>query len=592
MAKNKDIFAPPSEQELSDLSSDSMFAPPSQEELSPKLDESSTLGDFATGVHRGSMLGGAEELSGLGSAIGEKFADTETFKKLADWYHAQKQGASPEALEIANEAQNAPEKSFYEAYRGGERSAQAETDAAREASPWAFGAGQLTGGLATGIAMSPLAAVAPTATAVGGGALTGGLESSATIEDPYQLGKDIAFGGATGYALNKILPGGPKSAKPEKDILKRGEFMPQLEAATRMGEEGVSLSTKPAARKALTERLQQSERNLAEKFIAPRKQLGEAVGESLQTGPGSVLTQSLDNIDAVKNVEEVLISNTKSLGRGKAEQLIEKAQAMQKGLLSPQEAYTFRKELDAVAKKIADPEQQQIFKTGLDAIKGSLDESAPGFREASRDFAQFAEKGPEALLSKGFDPEIADVFLGDMSKGNLKISEKVRDLLGTIRSGGEGGLKKQGEFFAAMKELASLDPELAKKLALDPQKVMREFINKADEVAVAQKVSGEGIGQQFLERGKFGLRKASESGALKAANIYGQAKKSVRDFANSTGDQLKSAADALKQHGGPDVQNMAESLLSEVPQKRNAAIFTILQLPKAKQILGIGEDEQ
>jgi hypothetical protein len=563
----------------------------SKEPSAEQSAEPSTLGDFGMGVHRGAMMGGAEELAGLGTAIGEKAADTDAFQKLADWYEGYKRDASPEAMEVAASAQPAPQKSFYQAYRGGQEQAQAETEAARKASPWAFGGGQVLGGLATGIASSPLAVAAPLRTAVGAGGLVGGLESSATIEDPLALAGDVALGGTVGAALQRILPGGVK--KPAKDIVQRGELFPQLETAKQLGEEGISLSAKPEARKALTQRLQKSEQDIASQFIEPRKELGEAVGASLQD-PGVVLTQSLDDLDAVENIGDVLTGNMKALGRAKANDLINKTQNLHQGVLTPQEAYQFRKELTEILPKIADPQEQQILRTGLDTIKGILDKSVSGFGKASKDFAQFAEHGPEALLSKGFDPEIADVFLGDLSKGNLKISEKVRDLLGNIRSGGQEGLKKQGEFFAAMEQLKKLsteNPELVRKLGIDPQKLTREFLSKADETAVAQKVAGEGFGQQVYERGKFGLRKATETGLLKAANVYGQTKKSTRDFVSARGEDLAGMAAALKQHGGPDLQSLAETLMSEVPQKRNAAIFSILQLPKAKDILGIEAEE-
>lgn len=553
---------------------------------------SSTLADTATGIHRGLMLGGAEELSGLGSAIGNEAGDTEMFNKLATWYEGYKTKASPKAMEVAQGAQPAAQKSFYDAYRQGQQAEQGVTDEARKSSPWAFGAGKLAGGLMTGIASAPLAAAAPATTAIGVGALSGGLESEATVENPSELAGDVALGGATGLAFQKMFPG--KAPKPQKDILKRGELFPQLETAKKMGEEGIELSAKPEARQALTQRLQENERGLAEQYIAPRKQLGKEVEASLSE-QGNVLTQSLDDLDAVKNVEEVLMSNVRALGQGKARELIDKTRQMGQGLLSPQEANALRKELNTILPKIADPEQAQIVKTGIDSVKGVLDNSVPGFSEASRNFAQFAEKGPEALLSKGFEPEIADVFLGDLNKGNLKISEKVRGLLNTIRGGGEQGLKNQGEFFAAMKqleELAQENPELVKKLGIDPGKLTREFITKADEASVAKKVVGsEGLGQAVYERGQFGLRKATEAGLLKAANKYGQMRKSARDFVSSGADKFAEYAQALHQHGGPDLKSIAENLASEVPQKRNAAIFSVLQLPKAKEILGIETED-
>lgn len=599
----------------------------------------STLQDFGEYLLHGSQVGGSDELSGLGSAIGTKVADSDAFQKMANWYYGQKMGASPEAIQIADEAQKSPEKTFYEAYRKGQEDKQKDLDETKKRSPIATGVGQMVGGVLTGIATGGLSKVAPVLTGIGAGSLSGALGSEANIENPVQLAKDTAFGGALGGIFGKILPSGgaKKTEEAAQDILNQGEFLPQIKAAAKMGREGISLSNKPSARQVLTQRLQENEKGIADQFIKPRKELGKAVGDSLkgteedflekvlqqklvdaekggseieinafkkllrnaqETRPkseGMVLNQTLDDLSAVKNVEDLLVSNSKAIGQGKAAELAQKAQNMQQGFLNPQEAYLFRKELSDISSKIADPQQQQILRTGLETIQDVLGKSTPGFKEASKDFAQFAQKGPEALLSKGFDPEIADVFLGDMSKGNLKISEKVRDLLTNIRSGGENGLKKQGELFSTINQLEQLaqeNPELVKKLGIDPKNLLKEFINKADEAAVAGKVSGEGLGQAVVEHGKFGLRRASEAGVLKAANMYGGAKKYLaEDFARGTRDQMSQFANTLRNNGGEEVAHIAEALVSEVPHKRNAAVFSILQSPKLKDMLGISAEK-
>lgn len=555
----------------------------------------STLQDMATLGLKGSQLGLTDEFKGIGAALGSKLSDTD----LARWLAGVK--VSPEQEKML-QGMNVQEPTAYEEFRKAQKAAEAEQDAALKSSPYAGRVAEFAGGLIPGIATGGLAKATPILTATGAGALTGFGSSHSNIEDPGQLAADAAIGGGTGFALGKLGQKlfGPKAAPVEQDLSNSGEFLPQLKTAQKMGEEGISLSSKPAARQALTNRLQENERQIANQYIEPRNVLGKALEEPLNE-TGQVLTQSMDDVGAMQNVEEVLSANIKAIGQAKARPLIEKAKAMAQGLLSPKEAYAFKKELSDILPKIADQEQQQIVKTGTDVLKNVLEESVPGFAGKAKDFAQFAQKGPESLLAKGFDPEVADVFLGDMSKGNLKISEKVRDLLNTIRSGGTTGLKKQGEFFNAMKQLEQLaeeNPELVQKLGIDPKKLTQQFLQKADEAAVANKAVGESVLQTGYERGKFGLRKASEVGLLKGANLYGQAKRTVRDFVNSSAEELASYAQALKEKGGPGLVELGDSLERALTngdiQKRNAAIFSLMQIPKAKELLGIhsGEEEE
>lgn len=533
--------------------------------LTPALNGSSpsTIEDIITAAPN--LFGGAEELAGVSTAIGQKAAEF----------------LNPDLI---------PKKTFYEMYRQGYEKEKAAQKAAQERSPWAYGGTRVLGGLLTAIPAAPLAAVAPVSTAIGAGALAGGLESEATIEEPLELAKDVVLGGTTGYALQKILPGGPKKPKVEKDILERGEFLPQLETAVKMGEEGVSLGSSLIESGKLSARRNKASSDLAKKFIRPRTELGKVLKATTKQ-EGLVLTQTLDDIAAASNLEKVLESSKAAIGR-KAPELIQKIQNMQLGLLSPNETYALSKKLQKILPKIADPEQAQIFKTGLDSIKDVLGKSVPGFKKAAQDFAQFAEMGPEALLARGIDPELKNIFLGDLKdQGSAKIAEKVDALIQGLRTGGAGAKQKQHELFTVLRELEKY-PKLAARFGLEPKELARQFTRAADEAAVVKKGAESGVFQQLWERGLFGLRKASETGLLKGANVYGQAKRKVRDFVQSSQEQFVSAADALRQYGGPDLQGIAENLASEVPQKRNAAIFSILQLPKAKDILGIESDDK
>lgn len=574
---------------------------------------SATLEDYGTMLAKGAGTPFRDEVIGALTATGSKLGlpESNTARLLMNLVPDFISGGDVPTLSEKDKTTLAsfPEstKSWYDEYRATQQAVDKDQREAADRTGWLGAATEMAGSVpltvATGaiskglplinryITANPLKSAALFGTGLGVG------ESQNTLEDPGSLALDAVISGAASAGLTKAgqkLFG--KNVSTPKDILQKGEFHRKLEAAKKLGQEGLSGASDLESRAALEARQAAGESGIIKQYLEPREKLGQEIQSSVQkySDVGDVLIQQLDELDAIKNLENVLINNSRGLGKDKASKLIEKARNMQQGLLDPAEAYTFRKELNEVYNKIADPEQKQIFQTGLDKIKSVLENSVPGFKGRLEDFAEFAKAGPESLLAKGFDPDISDIFYGDLPKGDLKVAEKIRDLLKNISQ--EGGFNKQREFLTAMKaleDLAEKNPDLVKKIGLDPQQFKRQFLQQADEVAAAESLMRGGPIKALYERGLFGARKATEEGMIQAANWYGrqQGKLSKNKFVQASREQLQNAANVLRQNGGERLQLLADELMSDMPQKRNAAIFSILQLPQAKELLGIGDEE-
>ncbi|NJO65450.1 MAG: hypothetical protein HC836_47375, partial [Richelia sp. RM2_1_2] len=163
---------------------------------------------------------------------------------------------------------------------------------------------------------------------------------------------------------------------------------------------------------------------------------------------------------------------------------------------------------------------------------------------------------------------------------------------------GKEGLAKQGEFYNTMRELEKLaadNPELVQRLGIDPKKLEQQFIKLADEAAVAQKTSGKAAVEAGFERGGFGLRGVAEETLQRTLNLYGQKKRSMREYFNSPPESLTQDAAQLINSGVKHLSSLGEALQTAIGandvNKRNAVLFAIMQQPKGRQILGLDSEE-
>lgn len=109
-------------------------------------------------------------------------------------------------------------------YRHERDSVRQANAAAKEAHPWAYGAGQIAGGFVPSMVAAPLAGAAKVATGIGGLMGLGNSTADVTQGDVGGAAVDTGIGAATGYGLskvgsyiaNKLGAGAPKATAPSK----------------------------------------------------------------------------------------------------------------------------------------------------------------------------------------------------------------------------------------------------------------------------------------------------------------------------------------------------------------------------------------
>jgi len=555
--------------------------------------QGSTLGDVAMGAHQGMTLGFADELRGLGKAFGSKLADTDFARFLAGV-----QQPTEEQTQNLQGLQMAPEPSFGQEYRQGQQEAQAEYDQAKQSSPYAYRGAEFFGGLIPGLASGGLAKAAPVLTGAVGGGLSAAGSSQATIEDsPGQLALETGLGTGLGAGLGKLFS--PKVKAPT-DITTASPLKSRLSKAVEFGEQGLKLSDKPAAIGKLVDKLKSNVQQVSEKLLKPRETLGREISQTLKKAgeEGIVLSQSPEQMAALSDIQSIIASNARTIGRNKTMQILDKVNNLQKGLLSPEEAYTLRNELKDLYSKIPMEEYEGIVKPGLEKIKGMLEESVPEFQGKLADYHKFLQAGPESLLARGQAPEVAG-FLSKRSNAPLDLGKEVEKVLEDLRSGGQNSIQSYKGFrqmINRLKQLGKENPELLKRIRIDPASLEREILNKADEAAIIKGAAGIGLSDLPTGlKGPLGLGSLTEKAALKGANLYGQVKGAVKGrmngFFSSSSQELDGAAQKLIQSGDQGLQSFGEALQLAVQtndlNKKNAILFALLQQPKARELLGI-----
>ena len=192
MANDKDLFAPPTEAELSDQE---MFAAPSEAELQVAPEEMSQTEAALRGAAQGLTFDLADELAGMAGAAGETVFGEAKLRDILDTYEQQR--------DISRE----------------------QFKQAEETHPGTYLAGELGGGILPAIATGGAGAVASLGRvgmkqaakqAAKAGAKFGAASAfgrTEEIEDIGQVAKDVALGAGTGAALGAVMPAAEKGIR-------------------------------------------------------------------------------------------------------------------------------------------------------------------------------------------------------------------------------------------------------------------------------------------------------------------------------------------------------------------------------------------
>ena len=588
--ENKDLFAPPTKEELD------MFSAPTAEELKslgieqPKSTLESigeTASDVGRGVLSGLTMGGLEELTAGAKAItSEEPDDFSTLYKKYLEIEEQKEKAAKERSPTASLVGEIGGSLLPAFATGGAGLAASGGRAAAE-----LGGKEL-------LKAAGKAALAEGALGAAGGAIAGGLSSEggligASEEEKQKLLEDIKSGALTGGAFGAALgAGGPLVRAGAEKLKKSGEELlgstllgKQVMRSFKEGTEGKGYITEASG--ILRKQEEQTGVSNIEKFLLNfEDKAAEEFKEPLQIAGklGYNLNLDIDNADEFisglkkSGASAELIDRMKGLLKPEFDSL---TQTYAKKSLSPLEAYDLRKELmdeidenpDLIGygtrlKEQIDKNIEDIFKQPK--IKEYLEKNKlpTSFREGLDTYKDAVKATIESLTEKGKPATlgVAGDVTSPLEKGARKsrfrdlnapestLFTAIQDVVGHLKLPGTTSdaalssmYSKEGGFKPLLEKLLKDRPEAMERIAQkmgfkDPEKLknylIKEIEDQAEKASVRRIIEGErpiGTGVPTLG----GLNELlTRKPLVSAANILGQTetaiKKGVSELSKTT----------------------------------------------------------
>lgn len=638
MPDNKDLFAPPTKDELNDL-----FAPPSKEELAgiqgKSVEPSSTdLEAALAGAAQGATFGFSDELGAGADVAGQVLTGKQGLTGLgAKWRELQKQReAANKALQEAHPmsytggelagglggAILTPELGIGKALVGGAEALPLVGSAikAGELTPAALKAlGSQAPGLGARIAGKGIAGAIEGAPI---GALYGAGSSEADLSKPAELGSDIASGAGMGSLTGAAIAGGIQAGKGSLskagEMVSDSDFLRKMGATYGLGKKGIDLSSTRGKDIAAVMTSKGIPNSIVNQIMAVDEQLGQKVGTALQKAQDAGVKINIDpQLEAsTKQLFGTFLENPSLMDiiDPKSKKVIEMIYQKGTGDLSPLEARALKDTFYDLTGKLSGlsgdaPNIARMQGTKLaQALDQSLKSQIPEYAQAADQFKQFRTLIPETILEPGVPLDKRTAYLGSLKDKESKLLDATREMFGSAQLPGKAvtGGPRVGltELQKNLRTLQRTVPEAVKGMGGTAEEVGQNLRNKADMMAAIKQSQGvdphEGLKKTLIGQVVGG----GEGLALNIANKLGRAAKVVGQSApvqigtklfSAADDQLMGLAQKLKVGKGTDfLGNALESALQRKDETaKNAVLFRMMQDPTYRGMLkGEGYSEE
>lgn len=433
------------------------------EELHPKFEETSDipqevppgqLESLLRGGAMGATFGAAPLISGGIQAAAQKLTGSpEPISQL----YKQTQGQSSKEFEAAQQAN--PLTYGAGELGGGIGSAVLTAGAAPEAATTLRGAAEL-GGLALGKEVGKRAAVGATTGATVGG-LAGGFQSKggligATPEEEQQLVKDIGHGIQSGASLGSVLSlvgsGLGVSANTLLDKMSGSQnvFLRNVADYIKKGAAGEKLTGEKAllegqeGKTPLAQRDTSNSRELLDKISKADNELGQDVGNSLEKATEAGQTVNIEEPITVsaKAVDSYFDKNPAIALDPQARNNL-RSLLFQKGEIKPLQAKSVIDEMDGILNQlkgdtstIANATRQIVGGFRKD-LSGALKDQIPEYAKTAERFENFRQMVPETILSGGTPSDLSSVYYGSLKNKEESLFDSIKNMLQGATKPGE-----------------------------------------------------------------------------------------------------------------------------------------------------------
>jgi len=354
------------------------------------------------------------------------------------------------------------------------------------------------------------------------------------------------------------------------------------------------------------------------------QQVGKAVGDSLEraTAAGKTINiageakQALDQLQNIANKFPELAENTN------VQRIYGKI--AETGNITPSEANELIKYVDSYAAKFNNPAdylqkdvRANLLKTRKD-FSAALKTAVPEYAQAAERMQSFRTLVPETILARNKPVEVVDDFYGNLRDKDEKMFDALKAVLQGTTKSGAGAAEARTSFVNMAKglkqfeqdEISRVANKTIEKSALErPVSAIEEQIKKYSDDAVARgamdaitpQTGVGGFGREALfgagaETGRSVALSASNRAGLinrKLSTMSNPVAKLGRGIYNAPDETVIALGNRLQEVPGLERygKQLTEAVANRNNNRKNQALFTIMQNPSARAIVGTDDEE-
>lgn len=274
-----------------------------------------------------------------------------------------------------------------------------------------------------------------------------------------------------------------------------------------------------------------------------------------------------------------------------------------RGEVPVDQAYQAMKRFEKLASTLhntegASQDAKQMASSIQKTIKSKLSEAMPEFAQKNQTFDLYNQYLPETLMAKGENPKLAGVRYGSTTNPELKLKQATESLITNLNKPGLASKDAKQTFDKltdSLETLQTLDNSMKaeaqvkgvpyksvfEKLGLNKDEIL-SYIDKKSKRANAYDtfMGGNTVSLQVPKTMTGMAAEMAGKAGVATGNIGGQIYNASKEVLSGVASKLKGSNEV--KHLG---QALEDSLNSSDVVKRNAAIFAIMQNPKAKNII-------